>query len=83
MSSDYGILQRENGILNEKVSVVRDMDSTNNTQMKEEKKHLLQQMDDLRSAIKGYEENIQRLEKELEESITENMYSSSCEDYLQ
>lgn len=31
MSSDYGILQRENGILNEKVSVVRDMDSTNNT----------------------------------------------------
>lgn len=50
--------------------------------MKEEKKHLLQQMDDLRSAIKGYEENIQRLEKELEESITENMYSSSCEDYL-
>ena len=41
--------------------------------MKEEKKHLLQQMDDLRSTIKGYEENMQRLEKELEESINENM----------
>lgn len=46
--------------------------------MKEEKKHLLQQMDDLQSRMKGYEETIQQLEKELEESINENMQFLGC-----
>lgn len=46
--------------------------------MKEEKKHLLQQMDDLQNRMKGYEETMQQLEKELEESINENMQFLAC-----
>lgn len=41
--------------------------------MKEERNHLLKQMDELKATITQYENHIGELEHELEDSINENM----------